>query len=325
MRRSPRFATAATRRSRRETARTSKERASWSSIPGLQSNTLRLLAPQRPIQRLQLRRGPNVLPSSFEQLAGSAPGPNRLLVIGRQRSPRVGSKVAKHARIVQTDVAERVARRAIEGKRAIGIEREVPKRMKRRIRHHHQVHLRLGCKRHSWCACPQTSVIEIAKHVAADRQENRRLALRFQQRQSLGNPARRLQRMHLVRITNLDTPSRTVAKIRLQHPPKPRVINHDDFKIRRRQPFNLPDDQRFAAHFQERLGTRIRQRTHAFAAPGGENHCSIQGTYQNVYPTSTARPSSVSSSRANGRNGRYRSDTFLAYPINLGRSARYCG
>jgi len=87
--------------------------------------------------------------------------------------------------------------------------------------------------------------------------------------------------MHLVRVPNFNAPARTIAQIRLKHAPKPRVVDHDDFKPRRRQSFNLPDDQRFAADGKQWLRASVSHRTHPLAAPGGEDHRYIESR-QNV-------------------------------------------
>ena len=43
-------------------------------------------------------------------------------------------------------------------------------------------------------------------------------------------------------------------------------------KPRGGQPFEVIFDEALATHAQQRLGLRIRQRAHAFAATRGENH-----------------------------------------------------
>jgi len=49
-----------------------------------------------------------------------------------------------------------------------------------------------------------------------------------------------------------------------------RVIDHDLRDPCAYQVQDVPDDQGPAAHFQQRLGAGVGQRTHPLAAPGGQ-------------------------------------------------------
>ncbi|CFN66696.1 Uncharacterised protein [Bordetella pertussis] len=79
---------------------------------------------------------------------------------------------------------------------------------------------------------------------------------------------------------------------------QPGVVDDDVAQAGGHQAFDMPDDQRLAAHGQQGLGRGVGQRAHAFAAAGGQDH----GAHQKVYPTWTWRSSSLSSRRSSGAN-----------------------
>ena len=71
----------------------------------------------------------------------------------------------------------------------------------------------------------------------------------------------------------IDAAIAAVAERVFNHLAQMRMIDHDLGNAGAHQINNVPDNQRPAPHFQQRLGASIRQRPHTLAATGGEDHC----------------------------------------------------
>src|SRR4051812_22407556 len=62
------------------------------------------------------------------------------------------------------------------------------------------------------------------------------------------------------------------AERRFDHVPEPRGVDHHFAEATGRQAFEVIFDEPLAADAQQRFRLAIGERTHAFAAPGGEDH-----------------------------------------------------
>ena len=84
----------------------------------------------------------------------------------------------------------------------------------------------------------------------------------------------------------MQAPWRTIAQRLLDLRTEVGVVDDDLPKTRRRQPFQVPDDERLAAGQQQRLGGVVGERPHAFAAAGSE-------TATTVWPATAAGATTV--------------------------------
>ena len=114
----------------------------------------------------------------------------------------------------------------------------------------------------------QARVIKIAVNVRIHHGERRGA----QQRQCLRDAAGGLERLGFARIGDVDAEARASTERRFDYRAQMRMIDDDPGKPRRRQFFDMPDDQRFAARHQQGLGSFVGERTHALAASGGGDH-----------------------------------------------------
>jgi len=123
-----------------------------------------------------------------------------------------------------------------------------------------------------------------------------------QQRQRLRDAAGGFERAAVVaafhRVADRNAEAGTVAECRDDAVFEPRGVDDDLAHAGTCQRLDVPFDQRFAAHRQQRLRRVVAQRPHAFAAAGGKDH----GPHQKVYPTVDWRSSSLSSRRSRGAN-----------------------
>ena len=125
-------------------------------------------------------------------------------------------------------------------------------------------------------------VVELGPDVGGD--DERRP--RRQQRQRRGDAAGGLERLRLERpaqrhAERAPSPSAATSCRR-----EVRGVDDDVAESGARERLDLPDDERLAAGLEQRLGRRVRQRTHPLAAPGGEDHRAwrIGVAPQNVWP-----------------------------------------
>ncbi|MNT24093.1 hypothetical protein D3C72_1595480 [compost metagenome] len=111
--------------------------------------------------------------------------------------------------------------------------------------------------------------IEIRAIDVAGNGEERFLA---QQVARLGNAARRFQRRGLGRIRDARAICAAVAQGFLDQIAQVRMVDDDVRDAGAHQVQHMPDDQRTAAHFQQRFGAGIGKRTHPFTAACGKDH-----------------------------------------------------
>jgi hypothetical protein len=159
---------------------------------------------------------------------------------------------------------------------AIAFEHEIPVRMEVGIGHHHEMDarwLRVPC--HDVGASCECSVVELRPYIAGDDQ----CRAGRQKRQRRSDAAGAFQRMGFQRPPDAHAERIAVTKHRDQLWREPRGVDDDVAETGARQRFDLPDDERPAARRQQCLGHRVRQRPHAVAAPGGQNHRAV---HQNV-------------------------------------------
>jgi hypothetical protein len=65
--------------------------------------------------------------------------------------------------------------------------------------------------------------------------------------------------------------ARSVAERRLDLRAEMRMVHDDRGDAAGDEALDLPDEERLAAHGEQRLGHRVGQGAHALAAPGGED------------------------------------------------------
>ena len=109
--------------------------------------------------------------------------------------------------------------------------------------------------------------------------------------------ARRFQGGGLGRIAQPHAVCPAVAQRGLDALAQPGVVHQDVGDAGPREAFQVPGDQGAAAHGQQGLGAGVRQRTHALAAPRGQDH----GAHQKEYPSACGTRSAWSSRRSRGR------------------------
>ncbi len=121
----------------------------------------------------------------------------------------------------------------------------------------------------------KTAKIDVAIDVAID-YEKRLVA---EQGQGVGDAAGGFQRARRFRrIADSQTPLRAVAERCLDLLAEVGVVDDDLGEPGCRQSFQMPGDERLAAHRQQRLGRVVGQRAHPFAASCGKN----EGFHQKV-------------------------------------------
>ncbi len=188
---------------------------------------------------------------------------------------RVGRDGVEHLGPVHADVPEGPFGLALVLHRIQG-QAEVAVRMEVGIRHQVQPgHValvgRVGIAPHVFIGQHVLDLLEIevrAVDVARDGDE-RFLA---QQRARGGDAASRLQRARFARVVQARAILAAVAQRLLDQVAQVGVVDDDLGDAGADQVEDVPDDQRPAAHFEQRLGAGVGQRAHTFAAPGGEDH-----------------------------------------------------
>jgi hypothetical protein len=110
--------------------------------------------------------------------------------------------------------------------------------------------------------------IDLAVDVGIDEQE-RRLA---QQGECAGNAACRLERLRFVRIAERRAEASAVAQPLDDRLGEMRYVEHDLLEAGRDEALEMPDDERLAADFDERLRDAVGKRPQPLAAACREQH-----------------------------------------------------
>lgn len=171
-------------------------------------------------------------------------------------APAVQQLAAEHA-----DAAVGESGFAVVVQLACGVQPEIAARVMRGVVGHQQMREapRLG---------GQGGEIRVAPHVAACHQER----LRPQQRQCIEHAAACFQRCGaFVGVADAQAPARAVAQRGRELFGQMRGVDHHVVHAGRNQLFQVPCDQRLAAHAKQRLGRVLGQRAHALAEAGGED------------------------------------------------------
>src|SRR5689334_21488935 len=98
----------------------------------------------------------------------------------------------------------------------------------------------------------------------------------------------------------MQTPARTIAERSGELFGQVRGVDYNIANARFGETFQMPFDQTLAADLQQRLRRHVGQRTHALAAPGGEDQRAHAGARIWEFRMRRSRaPTACSSSRAN--------------------------
>ncbi|CAM5512045.1 hypothetical protein RLIN73S_00388 [Rhodanobacter lindaniclasticus] len=176
--------------------------------------------------------------------------------IAHRLGPAFQQLAAEH-----TDAAVGAARRAFRVQLPLRVEREVALRVMWRVVHHQQVRTPRGFG-------GQGGEVGVAPDVAADGENG----LRPQQRQGVEQAAAGFQRLRaFVHVADAQAPARAIAQDAGKLLGEMRGVDRHVVHADRGELLQMPDDQRLAAHAQQRLGRAVGQRAHALAAAGGED------------------------------------------------------
>ena len=114
----------------------------------------------------------------------------------------------------------------------------------------------------------EAPVVELRVDVPANDREWRA----SEERERLDDAARGLERRRFGRVADAHAEAPPVAERLLDEAAEVRVVDDELGEARRREPLDLPFDERAPADFEQRLGLRVRERPQALPTPGCEDH-----------------------------------------------------
>ena len=117
-------------------------------------------------------------------------------------------------------------------------------------------------------AMPQRRIVVFGVDIRADDERNT-LA---EQRQRRRNAPRNFQRLGFAGVMQRSAETRAVAESGLDLLPEMGDVDDDVVEAGRDEALDLPRDQRLATGLEQRLGARVGQWPHAFAAARGKDH-----------------------------------------------------
>ncbi len=115
---------------------------------------------------------------------------------------------------------------------------------------------------------PGPAIVQIGPHIAIDSQKRTRL----QQGKGAQDTPARLQGWPLGGIADAQPPAGAIPQSHLEAVPQMTVIDDNLHETRRRQTFQMVDDEGLAPRHQQGLGGVVREGTHALAASRGQDH-----------------------------------------------------
>jgi hypothetical protein len=214
------------------------------------------------LERAETLDRSHVQPGPLEELAAHPPPLGGSAQ--QRRELRLASRLdaGEELRRDHCDTRVSVARRGCVADRA-GVEREVSRRMVRRIANQHEMREPLA-GRHA----QQARQVDLAIDVAVHHQEG----LRPEQPARQRHAARGLQRLRFARVGDAQAVARAVAEALDDALAEVRDVDHHLATAGRGEALQVPADQRLAAGLDERLGDAVGERAQPLAAPRGEDH-----------------------------------------------------
>ena len=186
---------------------------------------------------------------------------------------RAGRNGGEHLGAEQTDAGPGAARFVRGRQAARGVDAEVAVRVVRRIGHQPQVGQSAARGEARGIGGVEAEVGQ--EHVARDDPKRVVLVVVRQPGQGLGDAAGGLQRAAVVAafggVADRKAPARAVAERSRELVFEPGGVDHHLTHAGACQRFEVPFDQRLAAHRQQRLRAGVGERAHAFAAAGGQD------------------------------------------------------
>ena len=163
--------------------------------------------------------------------------------------------------MVEADAGEGQLAAAFAGQAAIAFEHEIALPVVLGVVHQHQVRIAARLAR-------QAGEVVVAPDVAVDRDERSVT----QQGQGVQHAAAGFQwHRAFVAVVQAQAPARTVAEQFRKAWSQPGGVDHHLGDAQRGQLFQVPGDQRLAAHFEQGFGGGVGERAHALAQAGGED------------------------------------------------------